>query len=86
VAFGGYDLHQGHVLISINQGVPVDIVGGTSIGSLAGALYADELGYANTQFLSRFKAFCKRMQKTLPQILDLTYPIVAMFSGRAFNR
>ena len=28
----------------------------------------------------------RRMQMVVPKVLDLTYPIIAMTTGRAFNR
>ncbi|EDQ90470.1 uncharacterized protein MONBRDRAFT_16206, partial [Monosiga brevicollis MX1] len=65
-------------------GIPIDIVGGTSIGSLMAALYAEELNYADMK--QRFDDFTTTMGSQVNMALDLTYPVVAMFSGRAFNR
>ncbi|XP_070581967.1 patatin-like phospholipase domain-containing protein 7 [Ptychodera flava] len=66
------------------QGIPIDMVGGTSIGSLTGALYADEVNADATG--RRTKEWCKMMSSVWSQILDLTYPATAMFTGGAFNR
>uniref|UniRef100_A0A8C7BBK7 Patatin like phospholipase domain containing 7 n=1 Tax=Neovison vison TaxID=452646 RepID=A0A8C7BBK7_NEOVI len=53
-------------------GIPVDMVGGTSIGAFMGALYAEESGGED-------------MTSMVKTVLDLTYPITSMFSGAGFN-
>ncbi|XP_006818777.1 patatin-like phospholipase domain-containing protein 7 [Saccoglossus kowalevskii] len=64
--------------------IPIDIIGGTSIGSFVGALYADEV---NADAVSRrAKEWCKEMGTYWSKILDLTYPVTAMFTGGSFNR
>ncbi|XP_077986845.1 patatin-like phospholipase domain-containing protein 7 isoform X2 [Glandiceps talaboti] len=64
--------------------IPIDMIGGTSIGSFMGALYADEV---NSDAMNRrAKKWCTVMSSYWGQILDLTYPATAMFSGGAFNR
>ncbi|XP_072908301.1 patatin-like phospholipase domain-containing protein 7 [Hemitrygon akajei] len=65
-------------------GIPIDMVGGTSIGSFMGALYAEERN-AN-RMRSRAVQWAKEMTNVLKKVLDLTYPITSMFSGSAFNR
>ena len=67
------------------SGIPIDIVGGTSIGSFVGALYAEERGYHGTTLRRRARSFAKRMGNTLSLAFDLTYPVTAMLTGRAFN-
>ena len=60
--------------------------GGTSIGSIVGALYAQEGKATGTRFRSRFKELAERMQNLVPMLMDLTYPSLALLTGRAFNR
>ncbi|MEQ2171614.1 hypothetical protein GOODEAATRI_012641 [Goodea atripinnis] len=64
------------ILRALNEaGIPVDVVGGTSIGSFMGALYAEE------KSSSRMRGMTSYFKK----ILDLTYPVTSMFSGASFN-
>ncbi|TSK72066.1 Patatin-like phospholipase domain-containing protein 7 [Bagarius yarrelli] len=65
------------------SGIPVDLVGGTSIGSMMGALYAEERSYSRTRI--RAREWAMEMTSVFKKILDLTYPITSMFSGAAFN-
>ncbi|XP_037653609.1 patatin-like phospholipase domain-containing protein 7 isoform X3 [Choloepus didactylus] len=65
------------------SGIPVDMVGGTSIGAFMGALYAEERNYS--QMRIRAKQWAEDMTSVLKTALDLTYPITSMFSGAAFN-
>lgn len=52
------------------------MVGGTSIGSLVGALFAK---YRNVETMNvHMKDFCKRMSSLFTKILDITYPITGM--------
>uniref|UniRef100_A0A672U8L8 lysophospholipase n=1 Tax=Strigops habroptila TaxID=2489341 RepID=A0A672U8L8_STRHB len=60
----------------IEAGIPVDMIGGTSIGAFMSALYAEERSYNQMRIKARQWAMT---------ILDLTYPITSMFSGAAFN-
>ncbi|XP_076835552.1 patatin-like phospholipase domain-containing protein 7a [Brachyhypopomus gauderio] len=65
------------------SGIPVDLVGGTSIGSMMGALYAEERSYSRMRI--RAREWAMEMTSVFKKILDLTYPITSMFSGAAFN-
>ncbi|XP_051893440.1 patatin-like phospholipase domain-containing protein 7 [Pristis pectinata] len=65
-------------------GIPIDMVGGTSIGSFMGALYAEERN-AN-RMRNRALQWAKEMTNVFKKVLDLTYPITSMFSGSSFNR
>ncbi|XP_074066654.1 patatin-like phospholipase domain-containing protein 7 isoform X1 [Macrotis lagotis] len=67
----------------MEAGIPVDIIGGTSIGSFIGALFAEERNYSQTRI--RAKQWSLEMTSVLKTVLDLTYPITSMFSGAAFN-
>ncbi|KAG8518611.1 Patatin-like phospholipase domain-containing protein 7, partial [Galemys pyrenaicus] len=64
-------------------GIPVDMVGGTSIGAFVGALYAEERSYSQTRI--RAKQWAEDMTSMVKTVLDLTYPITSMFSGAGFN-
>uniref|UniRef100_A0A3B1JXB1 lysophospholipase n=1 Tax=Astyanax mexicanus TaxID=7994 RepID=A0A3B1JXB1_ASTMX len=65
------------------SGIPVDLVGGTSIGSMMAALYAEDRSYSRMRI--RAREWAMEMTSVFKKILDLTYPITSMFSGAAFN-
>ncbi|XP_069333279.1 patatin-like phospholipase domain-containing protein 7 isoform X4 [Eulemur rufifrons] len=65
-------------------GIPVDMVGGTSIGAFMGALYSEERSYSQTRI--RAKQWAEDVTSMVKAVLDLTYPITSMFSGASFNR
>ncbi|XP_043838223.1 patatin-like phospholipase domain-containing protein 7 isoform X5 [Dromiciops gliroides] len=67
----------------MEAGIPVDMTGGTSVGSFMGALFAEERNYSQTRI--RAKQWALDMTSVLKTVLDLTYPITSMFSGAAFN-
>ncbi|XP_053712068.1 patatin-like phospholipase domain-containing protein 6 isoform X1 [Synchiropus splendidus] len=75
--------HVGVIKAMEEAGIPIDIVGGTSIGSFIGALYADERSAVRTK--QRAREWSKAMNSIFKKVLDLTYPITSMFSGSAFN-
>uniref|UniRef100_A0AAQ4P9A9 lysophospholipase n=1 Tax=Gasterosteus aculeatus aculeatus TaxID=481459 RepID=A0AAQ4P9A9_GASAC len=64
-------------------GIPVDLIGGTSIGSLMGALYAEDRSHSRMRM--RAKEWAMEMTSVFKKFLDLTYPVTSMFSGAAFN-
>uniref|UniRef100_A0A8C6QJQ8 lysophospholipase n=1 Tax=Nannospalax galili TaxID=1026970 RepID=A0A8C6QJQ8_NANGA len=76
--------HIGVLKALEEAGVPVDLVGGTSIGSFIGALYAEERSASRTK--QRAREWAKGMTSVLEPVLDLTYPVTSMFTGSAFNR
>ncbi|XP_069798890.1 patatin-like phospholipase domain-containing protein 7 isoform X6 [Dendropsophus ebraccatus] len=67
----------------IDAGIPIDVIGGTSIGSFMGALYAEERSFNRMKI--RAREWCMDMTSVFKKVLDLTYPITSMFSGAAFN-
>ena len=69
---------------SLHAGIPVDMIGGTSIGAFMGGLYADETDVGNMR--ERAAEFSAGMSKLWNKIVDLTYPYTAMFSGYRFNK
>ncbi|TGZ84609.1 lysophospholipase nte1 [Ascodesmis nigricans] len=76
--------HLGVIRALEEEGIPIDIVGGTSIGAFVGALYSRDAdivpvyGYA--------KRFAGRMASLWRFLLDLTYPSVSYTTGHEFNR
>uniref|UniRef100_A0A3B5A8Y3 Patatin-like phospholipase domain-containing protein 7 n=1 Tax=Stegastes partitus TaxID=144197 RepID=A0A3B5A8Y3_9TELE len=64
-------------------GIPVDLIGGTSIGSLMGALYAEDRSHSRMRM--RAREWAMEMTSVFQKVLDLTYPVTSMFSGAAFN-
>uniref|UniRef100_A0A8C5A3T4 Patatin like phospholipase domain containing 7 n=1 Tax=Gadus morhua TaxID=8049 RepID=A0A8C5A3T4_GADMO len=62
-------------------GIPIDLVGGTSIGSFIAALYAEEKSCR--RMCARAQEF--DMTSIFKKVLDLTYPVTSMFSGASFN-
>uniref|UniRef100_A0A8C3G8T1 lysophospholipase n=1 Tax=Cyclopterus lumpus TaxID=8103 RepID=A0A8C3G8T1_CYCLU len=64
-------------------GIPVDLIGGTSIGSLMGAIYAEDRSHSRMKM--RAKEWAMEMTSVFKKVLDLTYPVTSMFSGAAFN-
>eukprot|EP00062_Callorhinchus_milii_P023906 gi/632983250/ref/XP_007908555.1/ PREDICTED: neuropathy target esterase [Callorhinchus milii] len=75
--------HVGVMKAMEEAGIPIDIVGGTSIGSFIGALYAEERSAVRTK--QRAREWAKAMNSVFKTVLDLTYPITSMLSGSAFN-
>jgi len=66
------------------EGIPVDIVGGTSIGAFIGALYARHADVVPIYGLG--KKFAGRMSSMWRFALDLTYPSASYTTGHEFNR
>ncbi|KAK5900734.1 hypothetical protein CgunFtcFv8_025667 [Champsocephalus gunnari] len=64
-------------------GIPVDLIGGTSIGSLMGAIYAEDKSHSRMRM--RAREWAMGMTSVFKKVLDLTYPVTSMFSGAAFN-
>jgi lysophospholipid hydrolase len=75
--------HIGVLRALEEAGIPIDMVGGVSIGSYVGGLYARVPDHV--AIIGRAKAFCGRMSSKWRQILDLTYPVTAWFSGKKLN-
>jgi predicted acylesterase/phospholipase RssA len=71
--------HAGVVRAIEELGLEIDIVGGTSIGAMVGALVAMELDY------ERMYEFAKQMANP-KQIFDYTLPMTSFLSGRKFTK
>ncbi|KAG9306288.1 hypothetical protein G9A89_018171 [Geosiphon pyriformis] len=76
--------HIGVIRALEEAGIPIDMVGGTSIGAFMGGLYARDSD--NVAIFGRAKAFSGRMSSKWRQVMDLTYPVTAWFTGHEFNR
>ena len=76
--------HVGVVTALERHGIPVDIIGGTSIGSFVGGLYAKE--YNIVSIYAMAKKFSKRVSSLWRMIFDLTYPVTSYITGYEFNR
>lgn len=68
----------------LESNIPIDMIGGTSIGSFMGALWAEDNDYE--KFCGKAREWSKKMTSYYRQVLDLTYPFTSMFTGRAFNQ
>ncbi|KAG2204435.1 hypothetical protein INT47_005226 [Mucor saturninus] len=76
--------HVGVIQAIEEAGIPIDIVGGTSIGSFVGGLYARNMDLVSV--IARSRMFAGRVSSIWRQIMDLTYPVTAWFTGHEFNR
>ncbi|KAJ9102995.1 hypothetical protein QFC19_004553 [Naganishia cerealis] len=64
--------------------IPVDAIGGCSIGAFVGGLYAREADLLSTR--GRAKQFAGRMGSLWRILSDVTYPFAAYTTGHEFNR
>ncbi|KAI9660101.1 MAG: phosphatidylcholine and lysophosphatidylcholine phospholipase [Bathelium mastoideum] len=76
--------HVGILRALEEAGIPIDIVGGTSIGAFIGALYAWDADVV--PMYGRAKKFSGRMGSFWRLALDITYPSVSYTTGHEFNR
>ncbi|KAE9551779.1 hypothetical protein FO519_005016 [Halicephalobus sp. NKZ332] len=77
--------HIGVIKALQHYGIPVDIVGGTSIGSMVGGLYAENPWKIDKLNL-RAHSWFDMMSSLWRKIWDLTYTHSAMFTGAGFNQ
>jgi len=75
--------HIGIIRALTEAGVPIDSVGGTSMGALIGALYAERGDIVGTT--QRARDACKKLSSIWRKVLDMTYPYTALFTGKTFN-
>lgn len=76
--------HVGVVMALEKHGIPVDLIGGTSIGSFVGGLYAKDNDIVS--IYGRAKRFSMRVSSLWRSIFDLTYPVTSYITGYEFNR
>ncbi|GBP78513.1 Neuropathy target esterase sws [Eumeta japonica] len=75
--------HVGMIKAIQEAGIPIDMVGGVSIGAFMGALWCMERNITTTT--QKAREWSQKMTQWGKQLLDLTYPATSMFSGRQFN-
>ena len=75
--------HLGMLQALEEYGVPIDAIGGCSIGSFVGGLYARETDLM--QAAARTKQFAGRMGSVLRILSDLTYPYASYTTGHEFS-
>lgn len=75
--------HVGMIRAIQEAGIPIDMVGGVSIGAFMGALWCMERNI--TTVTQKAREWSQKMTQWGKQLLDLTYPATSMFSGRQFN-
>ncbi len=71
--------HLGVIRALEEAGIPIDVVGGTSIGSVAAFMYA--MGWDHEKRMEKLPLFFSR-----PLILQPTIPLVSLSSGRRLMR
>ncbi|KAH9050541.1 patatin-domain-containing protein [Lactarius hengduanensis] len=76
--------HLGVLRALADNGIPIDHIGGTSIGALIGGLYAKEVDLISSS--ARAKQFSGRLGNIWRMLSDVTYPLVAYTTGHEFNR
>ncbi|KAF2763988.1 patatin-domain-containing protein [Teratosphaeria nubilosa] len=76
--------HVGVIRALEEAGLPIDIVGGTSIGAFVGAVYAQDADVV--PMYGRVKKFAGRMGSIWRFALDVTYPSASYTTGHEFNR
>lgn len=65
-------------------GIPIDMIGGTSIGSFVGGLYAKD--YDLVPIFGRIKKFAGRISSIWRMLSDFTWPVTSYTTGHEFNR
>lgn len=63
--------------------IPIDAIGGTSQGSLIGALYAQ--GHSVDSIYHLMRQYSSVCGSILSMVLDLTMPILSVFNGKRFQ-
>ncbi|KAI1325470.1 hypothetical protein F5Y16DRAFT_261846 [Xylariaceae sp. FL0255] len=76
--------HIGVIRAIEEAGIPIDVVGGTSMGAFMGGLYARHADVV--PMFGMAKKFAGRMSSVWRFALDLTYPSASYTTGHEFNR
>eukprot|EP00667_Euglena_gracilis_P000439 EG_transcript_439 len=75
--------HMGVLQRLVEVGIPIDIIGGTSIGALVAGLYSMHVDMALVQ--RDYAVYCRKFGRKSAQLRDLTYPFTSIFAGESFN-
>ena len=75
--------HIGVLRALEESGIPVDVIGGTSMGSFIGAAYAAEDNFL--QLHKSARPFARATSSIWRMMMDLTLPFVSYLSGRGFD-
>ncbi|KAJ3022388.1 UNVERIFIED_CONTAM: phosphatidylcholine and lysophosphatidylcholine phospholipase [Siphonaria sp. JEL0065] len=75
--------HVGVLRALEEAGIPIDMIGGTSMGSFVSGLYARESNHVS--IYARAKGFAGQLSSKWTQFLDLTYPLTSLFTGHELN-
>ncbi|KHJ40315.1 hypothetical protein D918_09621 [Trichuris suis] len=76
--------HVGVIKAIKELGIPIDIVGGVSIGAFVGGIYCMNSEFSNLAI--KAKESFQKASSLWARIFDLTYPHSAMFTGSSLNR
>ncbi|SCU90449.1 LAME_0E08614g1_1 [Lachancea meyersii CBS 8951] len=76
--------HLGVLRAIEEHGIPIDMIGGTSIGAFVGGLYAKECDIV--PIYGRMKKFAGRVGSFWRLLTDLTWPVTSYTTGHEFNR
>ena len=76
--------HVGVLAAMEEEGVPIDAVGGTSIGAMVGGMYARDPSALLVRIM--VTKFAKEMSSAWGRVIDLTLPVVSYFTGWGMNR
>ena len=77
-------VHSTGMLKAIQEaGIPVDRVGGVSMGAFVGGLWGVSRDMAEAT--QKARRLFDLLNRILGPVLDLTYPITSLFSGKYFN-
>ncbi|EDO16105.1 hypothetical protein Kpol_1001p17, partial [Vanderwaltozyma polyspora DSM 70294] len=76
--------HLGVLQAIDEQGIPIDLIGGTSMGAFVSGLYAKD--YDIVPIYGRLKKFVGRISSIWRMLSDLTWPVTSYTTGHEFNR
>jgi len=68
------------------EGIPVDMIGGTSMGSLVSALYSIEPHGSWYDIIRPLKKYAKNVNSLFRNLMDVTIPFCSLLTGYGFNR
>lgn len=75
--------HIGVIQALEEENIPIDCIGGTSMGAFVGAVYARHLNFL--ELYTEVRRFAYRCASRVSFLLDLTFPYISLFSGRIFD-